>query len=132
MRNFDEEIKELERDIKNLELTKNEKKTQLESIKKAKREIEEAQQELIPDCDRTTRDFYGKPILIGDWVNVTRKGRFNGTEGIVTKIKKWVTFEDREGVKQCRAPCNLIVSDLPATYHVGNCNAGGNPKRECN
>ena len=129
MRNVDEEIKELEKDIKNLEVTKKEKSTQLESIKKEQREKQEAQQESIP-VDRTKRDFYGKPILVGDWVNVTREGKFNETEGIVVKINKWITFEDRKGVKQCRAPCNLIVSDLPATYHVGKWNTGRSPKRQ--
>ena len=130
MRNFDKEVKELEQDIKNLELTKKEKKTQLESIKKEQRETQEAQQESIPGFDCTAKDFYGKPILVGNWVNVTRKGKFNGTEGIVIKIKKWVTFEDKEGVKQCRAPCNLIVSNLPASCHDGNWNTSGSPKRE--
>ena len=128
MRNFDEEIKELEKDIKNLEVTKKEKSTQLESIKKVQRETQEVQQESIT-VDRTTRDFYGNPILVGDWVNVTRKGKFSGTKGIVVKINKWVTFKDREGVKQCRAPCNLIVSNSPATYHVGKWNTGGSSKR---
>ena len=129
MRNFDEEIKELEKDIKNLEVTKKEKNTQLKSIKKEQREAQEAQQKSIP-VDRTTKDFYGKQILVGDWVNVTRKGKFDGTEGIVVKINKWITFEDRKGVKQCRAPCNLIVSNLPASCHDGNWNTSGSPKRE--
>ena len=164
MRNFDDEIKELEKEIKNLELTKNEKKTQLERIKNEQREQftnkekftkeqhetseerftneerieneehknQQTQQESTQNRDRTLRDFYGKPILVGDWVNVTRKGKFSNIEGIVTKIKKWVTFEDRKGVKQYRAPHNLIVSDLPANYHVRNHNAGGILKRECN
>ena len=120
MRNFDEEIKELERDIKNLEVTKKQKKTQLQTLKKEQREILENEQVTSPIVNSTIRDFYGKPILVGDWVNVTKKGRFNGIEGIVVKIKKWVTFEDTGGVKQSRAPQNLIVSDLPASEHVSN------------
>lgn len=129
MRNFDEEIKELEKEIKILEVTKKKKNTQLESLKKEQRETKEIHQKPIP-VDRTKRDFYGKPITVGDWVNVTRKGKFDGTEGIVVKINKWITFEDKDGVKQCRAPTNLIVSNLPATCHVGNCNTSGSPKRE--
>ena len=129
MRNFDKEIKELEKDIKNLEVTKKEKNTQLELLKREQREAKEAQQRPVPN-DRTKRDFYDKPILVGDWVNVTRKGKFDGTEGIVVKINKWITFEDRKGVKQCRAPTNLIVSNLPATCHVGTWNTSRSPKRE--
>ena len=128
MRNFDEEIKELENEIKNIEVTKKEKNTQLESLKREQREKQEEQQKPIP-LDRTKRDFYGKPILIGDWVSVTRRGKFNETEGVVVKINKWITFEDRKGAKQCRAPSNLIVSDLPSTYHVRKRNAGRSPKQ---
>jgi len=57
MRNFDEEIKELEKDIKNLELTKEEKKTQLKLIKTEQRKIKKTQQASIPGFDRGTRDY---------------------------------------------------------------------------
>ena len=86
MRNFDEEIKELEKYIQNIEVTKKEKKTQLELVKKEQkdqREIQEAEQASISFVDRTIRDYYGKLILVGDWVNMTKNGRFNRTKGIV-------------------------------------------------
>ena len=56
-------------------------------------------------------------MLIGDWMTVKRKRKFKGNERTVVKIKKWVTFEDREGIKQSRASHNLIVSDFPVSYH---------------
>ena len=130
MRNLDEEIKQLEKDIKNLELTKEEKKAQLELIKKKQREIRKTESVPIQDFDRVTRDYYGKPILVGDWVRVTRKGKFNETEGIVVRINKWVTFEDRKVIKQCRISHNLIVSDSPATYHVVGRDTNGKPKHK--
>ena len=99
MRNFDEEIKELKRDIKNLEVMKKQKKTQLKTVKREQREILETEQVTSPIVNSTISDYYGKPILVGDWVNVTKKERFNGIKGTVVKIKKWVTFEDTEGVK---------------------------------
>ena len=117
MRNFDEEIKELTRDIENLEVTKNKKKAQLQLLKKVKRETQEAEQASVAAVDRTARDHHGKQILIGDWVIVKRKGKFKGTEGTVVNIKKWLTFEDRQGIRQSRASHNLIVSDFPASYH---------------
>ena len=68
--------------------------------------------------NNTIRDHYGKEILVGDWVEVTKKGKFNSIEGTVVKINKWVTFKDTKGVKQFRAPHNLIVSNLRAGNHV--------------
>ena len=38
MRNFDEEIKEVERDTKNLQVTKKQKKTQIRKVKREQRE----------------------------------------------------------------------------------------------
>ena len=104
MRNFDEEIKELERHIKKLEVTKKQKKTQLQTLKREQREILETEQVTSPIVNSAFRDFYGKPIPVEDWAHVTKKGKFNGIEGTVVKIKKWVTFEDTGGVKQSRAP----------------------------
>jgi len=129
MRNFDEEIKELEKDIKNLEITKEQKRMQLTVVKRKQRETQEAEQASSSIVEDTIRDHYGKPILVGDWVNVTKKGKFNGIEGTVVKFKKWVTFEDTEGIKQFRASHNLIVSDLPASEHVRDLNPRGKPRR---
>ena len=44
MRNFDEEIKELTKDIENLEVKKKKKKAKLQLLKKGKREIQEEEQ----------------------------------------------------------------------------------------
>ena len=35
--------------------------------------------------------------------------RFRETEGTVARVNKWITFEDRTGVKQTRAPKNLFI-----------------------
>ena len=128
MRNLDEEIKVIEEKIKALEVTKNQKKTQLKKIKREQREEHIVEVSPYAIVDDTPRDLYGKPILVGDWVNVKRKGRFNGTEGTVVKIQKWVTFEDTEGFKQSRAPHNLIVSNLPASDHVRKLEDRGNSR----
>ena len=129
MRNFDEEIKELEKDIKKLEITKKQKRTQLTVVKREQREIQEAEQASSSIIEDTIRDHNGKPIFVGDWVNVTKKGKFNGIERTVVKTKKWVTFKDTEGIKQFRASHNLIVSDLPASKHVRDLNPRRKPRR---
>ena len=81
MRNFDKEIKELVKGIKELEVTKKQKKMQLRTVKKEQCKVQRAEQSSRSVVDNTIRDYYGKPILVGDWVNVTKKGRFNGVEG---------------------------------------------------
>ena len=60
MRNFDEEIKEIERDIKNLEVTKKQKKTQLKKVKREQREILKTEQVTSPIVNSTIRDHCGK------------------------------------------------------------------------
>ena len=102
MRNFDEKIKELEENIKELEITKKQKKTQLKIIKREQREIQKAEETSYAIVDDAAKDFYEKPIVLGDLVKVTRKGRFRGFEGTIVKIQKWVTFDDTEGFKQSR------------------------------
>ena len=58
-------------------------------------------------------------------MNVVKKGKYKGTEETVIKIKKSVTFRDRTGAKQFRAPYNLIVSDLSTSEHDGERYARG-------
>ena len=129
MRNFDEEIKEIERDIKKLQVTKKQKQTQLRKVKREQRETIQTEQDTSPIVNSTIRDHYGTPILVGDWVTVTKKGKFKSVEGTVVRIKKWVTFEDTDGVKQVRASHNLIVSDLLDSEHVGESNSRGRLSR---
>ena len=122
MRNFDEEIKKLEKDVKTLEITTRQKKTQLKKIEEEQREIQNLEKTSTLTSEHTIRDtirdHYGKEIQVGDWVKVTKKGRFNSIEGTVVRINKWVTFEDSKGVKQVRAPHNLIVNELRTGNHV--------------
>ena len=116
MRNYDNEIKELLEDIEELKITRKSKETQLKLVREDQRESIKNKKITVLTND-ITRDHFGKPIFIGDWVNVTTKGKFNNTEGEVLNIKKWVTFRDRSGNKQCRAPYNLILSDTPTYDH---------------
>ena len=94
-----------------MRVTKEEKESQLDRLR-------EEQRESIENVKTTTfteeilRDYFSKPISIGDWVKVTTKGRFNSEQGRVKIFKKWVTFEDETGVEQVRAPSNLIVQDV--------------------
>ena len=45
-------------------------------------------------------------------MNVKRKGRFNGTEGTVVNIQKWVIFKDTAGNLEVREQYNLTVKDV--------------------
>ena len=90
--------------------------------------MQEAEQTLIPAVEHVIRECYGKPTLVGEWASVTKKGRFNGTEGIAVKIMKWETFEDRKGSKQCRDSHDLIASDFLDSHHIRDHIADGKPK----
>ena len=125
MRKFDDKTKEIIEDIKILKLTKKQKETQLRAVKAEQREVQRNKVSPVIVDDDIVRDYFGKPIFIGDWVNVVKKGKYKGTEGTVVKVKKWVTFRDRTGAKQFRAPYNLIVSDLSASVHDGERYARG-------
>ena len=116
-------IKELFEDIGKLKFTKKQKETQLRPVKKEQRKVKRRKVTPITLDDDIFRDHFGKPIFIGDRVNVVKKGKYKSTEGIVVKIKKWVTFTDITGAKQFRAPYNLIKSDSSASKHDGECYA---------
>ena len=104
MKNYDETIKQLTDDIARLSVAKNEKEAQLEAILRKQKESEEVKNSPI------LRDQAGVIIRKGDWIKATSIGKFNRNEGTVVSLKKWVTFEDCSGVKQVRAPDNLLVS----------------------
>ena len=114
MRNFKNEIEELINEIKDLNVTKEEKETQLKIVR-------EEQRESIKNNNNTTfvkgvlRDRFGKPISIGDRVKTTTKGKHRSDHGRVIRYEKWVTFEDVTGVEQVRAPSNLIVQEIETT-----------------
>ena len=89
MRNYAEEIRELTSEINDLSLAKSKKESQLERVLREQKENEKR----------------------GDWVRATTSGKFNLIEGTVVRINKWITFEDCTGVKQIRAPKNLLISN---------------------
>ena len=105
MRNYNKEIKELTSEINDLNLAKREKENQLERVLREQKE--KAQKESSP----ILRDQAGAVIKIGDWVKATTSGKFKSIEGTVVRINKWITFEDHAGVKQVRAPKNLLISN---------------------
>ena len=105
MRNYAEEIRELTSEINDLSLAKSKKESQLERVLREQKENEKRESSPIP------RDQAGAVIKIGDWVRATTSGKFNLIEGTVVSINKWITFEDRTGVKQIRAPKNLLISN---------------------
>ena len=120
MRNYDEEIERLSKEIRNLDLEKQSKETQLQRVLQNKetqlqrvlKEQEKAIEKKKEKKTVQTVDKVGKPIFIGDRVIATTNGRFKEQSGTVTNLKKWVTFTDANGVKQVRAPANLIVQDV--------------------
>ena len=109
MRNYDEEIERLSNEIRNLDLEKQSKETQLQRVLK---EQEKAIEKKKEKETVQTVDKVGRPIFIGDRVIATTISRFKEQSGIVTNLKKWVTFTDANGVKQVRAPANLLVQDV--------------------
>ena len=54
-------------------------------------------------------DRSGRAIFIGNRVITTTTGKFKENSGIVTDIKKRIIFTDANGIKQVRAPNNLLV-----------------------
>ena len=116
MRNYDTEIDELHERIAALELEKNTLERQRNKIP-AKRK-KEKKRTVVKDEDGTI-------IRIGDWVKATTPGRFVHSEGKVEGWKKWVTFVDISGVKQVRAPHNLLISNDARKYPVRPNSASG-------
>ena len=123
MRNYDFEIEELTEDIKELEVEKRKKERRLNQLLMGKESTG------AENTSRTLKDLFGKPITVRDWVKVVTKGKFNSTEGEVTKITKWVTFLDSHGIKQVRAPHNLIVvEDVRSVSGTSSSRRGRKPQ----
>ena len=98
MRNYDTDIEELYKRIEALELEKEQRNKIPAKKRKNKR---------IP----VVKDEDGTIIHVGDWVVATTPGKFAHIVGKVVGWKKWVTFTDVSGVKQVRAPSNLLISN---------------------
>ena len=123
-RNYEKEIENLLRDIEVLELQKSAKETQLQRVqrdrkrndqkKKATQASDERYRKQNEQKKKATQalDESGRVIQLGDRVTATTTGKFKEKTGIVTEIKKWVTYTDKNGVKQTRAPANLRVEDV--------------------
>ena len=110
MRNFESEIEELKEELKILQL---QSRTLAKETQKIKNRLNssEAEKRSVTNIsnDSNVRDCCNVTIKVGDWVKILTQGRFIRNEGRVVNIKKWVTFEDKGGIKQVRAPQNLIV-----------------------
>ena len=103
MEDYEESIKQLTKDIAQLTVAKERKEAQLRTLLREQKKNKYAKNSPI------LRDQAGVIIRKGDWVKATSVGKFEKDEGTVVSLKKWVTFEDCSGVKQVRAPSNLIV-----------------------
>ena len=102
MRNYEVDIDELYQRIETLELDNAHLRSQRNGTNKKKRKGKK--KPVVKDEDGTI-------ISVGDWVRVTTPGKFMHNEGEVEGWKKWVTFVDITGVKQVRAPHNLLISN---------------------
>ena len=105
MRNYEKEIEQLKRDIEDLNLERQDRGMQLQRV------IRE-QKRKKSDKNTQTVDKTGRAIFIGNRVVATTSGKFKEHSGVVTGIKKWVTFTDANGVKQVQAPNNLLIQDV--------------------
>ena len=110
MRNCDEEIDELVKDIGILNLKKADKVRELKRVRKERTEIGKPGKKGFKENSPVVLDKIGKVINIGDWVKTTTSGRFLHDEGTVVGYKKWMTFTDVTGVKKTRAPHSLLVT----------------------
>ena len=105
MGDYNKEIRELSNEICKLNLVKNEKDIQLKKLLQDQKESTKRESSPV-------QKYQARAIIrIGGWVKATISGRFKIVEGTVKKFNKWVTFEDCTGVKQVRAPKNLLVGD---------------------
>ena len=65
MRNFENKIRELTKDIEDLRVTKEDKESQLDRVRKEQRESIKNERTTASTED-ILRDHFGKPISIGD------------------------------------------------------------------
>ena len=123
MRNYQAEIEELTEDIRDLDVQRTRKKKDLQHLLKERQSKQSNREEPIVDKE-------GEVISKGDWVKAATKGKFIHDEGTVVNIKKWVTFTDTTGVKQIRAPNNVIVSNNARKGNRRRGNASDNLYRQ--
>ena len=118
MKNYDDEIHQLRKDIENLNLERLKKETELQRILKRNQESKKNKESSAPKVK------VGRIILKGDRVKATTPGKCIHNEGKVVEFQIWVTFEDITRVKQVRAPHNLLVcnNDRKRNVRVGNTN----------
>ena len=93
MKNYDDEIHQLRKDIENLNLERLKKETELQRILKRNQESKKNKESSVP------KDKVGRVISKGDWVKATTPGKFIHNKGKVVRFQTWVTFEDVTGVK---------------------------------
>ena len=117
MKDYDEEIENLEAKIEKLKLERSRQEDTNKRMKENKNKKNTNTRAKEKTTERNSKeseqivDSTGRTIRIGDSVHAVTKVRFRETEGTVKNIRKWVTFEDRNGVKQTRAPYNLRVQN---------------------
>ena len=105
IKHFDNKIRQLTINIDRFSIAKSEKEAQLKLLLRKQRESKREPKSTI------LRDQAGVIIRKGDWVKATLIGKFDRSEDTVVHLKKWVTFEDHTGVKQVRAPNNILISN---------------------
>ena len=103
MRNYAKEVEQLSKDIQSLDTKKRDKETQLRCI------VKEEKESLKEKRATFLKDSAGSIIRKGNWVKAITQGKFEHNEGEIVGFKKWVTFLDVTGVKQVRAPNNLLI-----------------------
>ena len=81
MRNYDEEIDELVKDIGILNLKKADKVRELKRVRKEKTEIGKSEKKGFKENSPVVLDKAGKIINVGDWVKATTSGCFLHDEG---------------------------------------------------
>ena len=107
MRNYEQEIQELTRETTESDLRKTEKETKLRLALIEREHDQKARATKVMDGYR-----FLYPKVIGLWP--APKNLCN--EGDVVNIRKWVSFGDISGVKQVKAPNNLLVDNDDRKY----------------
>ena len=111
MRNYDEEIEQLRRDLEDLNTKKQDKETQLQRVLREQKQKNSEKTNTQAKKNTQATDRSGRAIFIGNRVIAITAGKFKENSGIVTDIKKRIIFTDANGVKQVSAPNNLLVQD---------------------
>jgi hypothetical protein len=106
MNNDNDEVQELIRQLKSLQLQQTVLLTRLERARNTEARRDTADDTRV-DVNETTREF-----AIGDRVRIKNPNRFQADRGTITKIgASRITVQTRSGAKITRAPKNLIIDD---------------------